>query len=229
MHLTSAFTSKYHSWVTGLSHSIRYCLMGLLVYGLCKLLFHYFRAPIDEGSKKQVVISEEVTTVDGLAVDWLYNHIYWTNTDRDTIEVCMFMFFHFISSQIKVFIFCYRIFIWLQHFFIQLYFYIAFHHFWIVKQKWQINYSSSKVADFNGDMRKTLYQDRMEEPRAIAVYPSEGWMFWTDWGQNAMIERGGMDGRFREVGGWRCFFLWLKAWFFSLHSILNWTDSNFLQ
>ncbi|XP_069976852.1 very low-density lipoprotein receptor isoform X20 [Penaeus vannamei] len=99
-----------------------------------------YKAPIDEGSKKQVVISEEVTTVDGLTVDWLYNHIYWTNTDRDTIE----------------------------------------------------------VADFNGDMRKTLYQDHMEEPRAIAVYPSEGWMFWTDWGQNAMIERGGMDGRFRE-------------------------------
>lgn len=63
------------------------------------------------------------------------------------------------------------------------------------------------MADFNGDMRKTLYQDHMEEPRAIAVYPSEGWMFWTDWGQNAMIERGGMDGRFREVGCLRCFFL----------------------
>ncbi|XP_042882453.1 low-density lipoprotein receptor-like isoform X1 [Penaeus japonicus] len=99
-----------------------------------------YKAPIDEGSKKKIVISDDMTTVDGLAVDWLYNHIYWTNTDRDTIE----------------------------------------------------------VADFNGDMRKTLYQDRMEEPRAIAVYPSEGWMFWTDWGQDAMIERGGMDGRFRE-------------------------------
>lgn len=45
------------------------------------------RAPIDEGSKKVVVISNDVTTVDGLAVDWLYNHIYWTNTDTDTIEV----------------------------------------------------------------------------------------------------------------------------------------------
>lgn len=33
------------------------------------------------------MISNDVTTVDGLAVDWLYNHIYWTNTDTDTIEV----------------------------------------------------------------------------------------------------------------------------------------------
>ncbi|XP_045126059.1 very low-density lipoprotein receptor-like isoform X3 [Portunus trituberculatus] len=100
-----------------------------------------YKAPIDEGSKKVVVISNDVTTVDGLAVDWLYNHIYWTNTDTDTIE----------------------------------------------------------VADFNGDMRKTLIRSVLEEPRAIAVYPSEGWMFWTDWGQQAKIERAGMDGKLREA------------------------------
>ncbi|KAG0726660.1 Very low-density lipoprotein receptor [Chionoecetes opilio] len=101
---------------------------------------HIYKAPIDEGSKKVVVISNDVTTVDGLAVDWLYNHIYWTNTDTDSIE----------------------------------------------------------VADFNGDMRKKLIKGELEEPRAIAVYPSEGWMFWTDWGQQAKIERAGMDGKMRE-------------------------------
>lgn len=98
-------------------------------------------AVIDEGSKKEVVIDNDVTTVDGLAVDWLYNHIYWTNTDKDSIE----------------------------------------------------------VADFNGEMRKTLIRDRLDEPRAIAVYPSEGWMFWTDWGQDAKIERGGMNGKARRA------------------------------
>ncbi|KAK7085741.1 hypothetical protein SK128_012854, partial [Halocaridina rubra] len=45
-----------------------------------------YKAPIDEGSKKVIVVDQDVTTVDGLAVDWLYNHIYWTNTDTDTIE-----------------------------------------------------------------------------------------------------------------------------------------------
>ena len=55
------------------------------------------------------------------------------------------------------------------------------------------------MADFNGDMRKTLVKSDLEEPRAIAVYPSEGWMFWTDWGQRAKIERAGMDGNHREV------------------------------
>ncbi|KAK4316707.1 hypothetical protein Pmani_012155 [Petrolisthes manimaculis] len=100
-----------------------------------------YKAPIDEGSKKVVVINDDVTTVDGLAVDWLYNHIYWTNTDSNTIE----------------------------------------------------------VADFNGDMRKTLFRAQLDEPRAISVYPSEGWMFWTDWGQEAKIERAGMNGKAREV------------------------------
>lgn len=55
------------------------------------------------------------------------------------------------------------------------------------------------MSDFNGGMRKVLFQDALDEPRAIAVYPSEGWMFWTDWGQEAKIERAGMDGKFREV------------------------------
>lgn len=64
-----------------------------IIYKLCKCYIissdfdFLLRAPIDEGSKKVVVISNDVTTVDGLAVDWLYNHIYWTNTDTDTIEV----------------------------------------------------------------------------------------------------------------------------------------------
>lgn len=52
-------------------------------------------------------------------------------------------------------------------------------------------------------MRKTLFKSELQEPRAIAVYPSEGWMFWTDWGQRAKIERAGMDGNRREVSpGW---------------------------
>ncbi|CAH1393480.1 unnamed protein product [Nezara viridula] len=46
-----------------------------------------FKAPIDEGSERTVVISNEITICDGLAVDWLYSHIYWTDTGKNTIEV----------------------------------------------------------------------------------------------------------------------------------------------
>ncbi|RXG68937.1 Low-density lipoprotein receptor, partial [Armadillidium vulgare] len=98
------------------------------------------RTPIDEGMKKEIVVKKDMTNTDGLAVDWIYNHIYWTNADNNTVE----------------------------------------------------------VADFNGDMRKTLFHRNLGEPRAIAIYPIEGWMFWTDWGVEAKIERAGMDGNHRE-------------------------------
>lgn len=49
-----------------------------------------FRAPIDEGSDRTVVIKDEITTSDGLAVDWIYNHIYWTDSGKNTIELANF-------------------------------------------------------------------------------------------------------------------------------------------
>ncbi|XP_015585106.1 very low-density lipoprotein receptor isoform X2 [Cephus cinctus] len=100
-----------------------------------------YKAPIDEGNERTVVIDKDLTTADGLAVDWIYNHIYWTDTEKNTIE----------------------------------------------------------LANFEGNMRKTLIRDRIQEPRAIALNPLEGWMFWTDWGNDARIERAGMDGTHRSV------------------------------
>ncbi|XP_050464377.1 very low-density lipoprotein receptor-like isoform X4 [Cataglyphis hispanica] len=100
-----------------------------------------YKAPIDEGNERTVVIENDLTTSDGLAVDWIYSHIYWTDSGKDTIE----------------------------------------------------------LANFEGNMRKTLIQDRIQEPRAIALNPLEGWMFWTDWSDEARIERAGMDGTHRSV------------------------------
>ncbi|KAG5899803.1 hypothetical protein JTB14_010242 [Gonioctena quinquepunctata] len=48
-------------------------------------------------------------------------------------------------------------------------------------------------------MRKVLIKDALEEPRAIALNPMEGWMFWTDWGSEPKIERAGMDGSHRQT------------------------------
>ncbi|XP_033227248.1 very low-density lipoprotein receptor-like isoform X7 [Belonocnema kinseyi] len=100
-----------------------------------------YKAPIDEGSERTAVIDKDMTTSDGLAVDWIYSHIYWTDAEKNTIE----------------------------------------------------------LANFEGNMRKTLITDRVQEPRAIALNPLEGWMFWTDWGDEARIERAGMDGSHRSV------------------------------
>ena len=50
-------------------------------------LFFHFRAPIDEGFKSEVVIDHNIITADGLAIDWIYSHLYWTDTGTNSI--CM--------------------------------------------------------------------------------------------------------------------------------------------
>lgn len=99
------------------------------------------RAPIDEGTEQIVVLQDKTVTSDGLAVDWIYNHIYFTDTKRYTIE----------------------------------------------------------IMNFDGNMGKVLIKDNLEIPRAIALNPLEGWMFWSDWGSNPRIERAGMDGTHRQT------------------------------
>ena len=51
------------------------------------ITFTYFRAPIDSGYERTVVVSSGVVTADGLAVDWVYSHLYWTDTGTDCISV----------------------------------------------------------------------------------------------------------------------------------------------
>ncbi|KAL5273419.1 hypothetical protein ACFFRR_000257 [Megaselia abdita] len=49
-----------------------------------------YKAPIDEGNDKTIVLKDRMVTSDGLAVDWIYNHIYFTDTQHCTIEVTNF-------------------------------------------------------------------------------------------------------------------------------------------
>ncbi|KAG5681484.1 hypothetical protein PVAND_010916 [Polypedilum vanderplanki] len=100
-----------------------------------------YKAPIDEGTEQIVVLQDKTVTSDGLAVDWIYNHIYFTDTKRYTIE----------------------------------------------------------IMNFDGNMGKVLIKDNLEIPRAIAVNPLDGWMFWSDWGSSPRIERAGMDGTHRQT------------------------------
>uniref|UniRef100_A0ABD2WAW8 EGF-like calcium-binding domain-containing protein n=1 Tax=Trichogramma kaykai TaxID=54128 RepID=A0ABD2WAW8_9HYME len=100
-----------------------------------------FKAPIDESNEKMLIISDNVTITDGLAIDWIHHFIFWTSSMGHAI----------------------------------------------------------KLATLDGSMIKTVVRENILEPRAIALDPIEGWMFWTDWGHNATIERAALGGTYRSV------------------------------
>ncbi|KAJ2950742.1 hypothetical protein O0L34_g9004 [Tuta absoluta] len=54
-----------------------------------------------------------------------------------------------------------------------------------------------EVARLDGSSRKTLVND-MNEPRALAVFPAKGFMYWSDWGESPSIERALLDGTNRK-------------------------------
>ena len=47
--------------------------------------------------------------------------------------------------------------------------------------------------------RKVLISEDLDEPRSIVLDLDHGFMFWSDWGKNPMIERAWMDGGQREI------------------------------
>nr|XP_034830019.1 very low-density lipoprotein receptor-like [Maniola hyperantus] len=46
-----------------------------------------YKAPIDKGSQRSVVMSDKQATIRGLAVDWIYNRLYWTDAGKKHIEL----------------------------------------------------------------------------------------------------------------------------------------------
>ncbi|CAL4127391.1 unnamed protein product, partial [Meganyctiphanes norvegica] len=86
--------------------------------------------------REVTVITRGVVSPDGLAVDWLGEKLYWTDSDTNKVE----------------------------------------------------------VAGLYTKHRRVLFWQDLDQPRAIALVPHKGLMFWTDWGENPKIERAGMDG-----------------------------------
>ncbi|KAI8512649.1 hypothetical protein Bbelb_092880 [Branchiostoma belcheri] len=55
------------------------------------------------------------------------------------------------------------------------------------------------VSRLDGSFRRSLITTGLDEPRAIVVDPNAGYMYWTDWGGSAKIERAALDGTQRSV------------------------------
>ncbi|XP_043066692.1 low-density lipoprotein receptor-related protein 1 isoform X1 [Drosophila bipectinata] len=73
---------------------------------------------------------------------------------------------------------------------------------WVGKNLYWIdsNLDQIEVAKLNGSFRRTLIAGNMESPRAIALDPREGLLFWTDWDDNSpRIERASMAGEGRRM------------------------------
>nr|BAW33243.1 low density lipoprotein receptor-related protein 6 [Hemicentrotus pulcherrimus] len=56
-----------------------------------------------------------------------------------------------------------------------------------------------EVSEIDGSSRTVLFWKDLHLPRAIALDPEHGYMYWTDWGEVPKIERAGMDGMEREA------------------------------
>ncbi|XP_032884012.1 low-density lipoprotein receptor-related protein 8 isoform X2 [Amblyraja radiata] len=57
---------------------------------------------------------------------------------------------------------------------------------------------SISVATIDGTKIKTLINTELENPRAIVVDPIQGFMYWSDWGSSAKIEKAGLNGLDRQ-------------------------------
>nr|AVT42511.1 Wnt co-receptor arrow [Lithobius atkinsoni] len=67
---------------------------------------------------------------------------------------------------------------------------------WLTKKLYWTDSETNRieVANLDGSHRKVLFWEDLDQPRAIALVPAEGLLFWTDWGEGPKLERAGMDG-----------------------------------
>ncbi|XP_075422854.1 low-density lipoprotein receptor-related protein 5 isoform X1 [Ascaphus truei] len=72
---------------------------------------------------------------------------------------------------------------------------------WIGKKLYWTDSETNRieVSNLNGTYRKVLFWQDLDQPRAIALDPAHGYMYWTDWGETPRIERAGMDGSTRKI------------------------------
>ena len=54
------------------------------------------------------------------------------------------------------------------------------------------------MSELSGSGRCEVVRGGLAEPRAVALHPGAGLLFWTDWGGPGSVERAGMDGSDRQ-------------------------------
>lgn len=73
---------------------------------------------------------------------------------------------------------------------------------WLARNLYWTNNGMDRieVSRLDGSSRRVLVNENLVEPRAIAVAPTLGWMFWSDWSEKMpKVERASLDGTERVV------------------------------
>jgi low-density lipoprotein receptor-related protein 1 (alpha-2-macroglobulin receptor) len=68
------------------------------------------------------------------------------------------------------------------------------HQYWCDKGS-----DTIEVSNLDGEHRRILIREGLLEPRALAVDPREGLLFWSDWGDRPHIGRAFMDGERKNI------------------------------
>lgn len=100
------------------------------------------RQCFNSNSSVEVLVSTDLASIEGLALDWISHTLYFVDGTRAKIELI----------------------------------------------RTDVNYS--------GRMRRTILDNRnLKKPRGIAVHPTAGYLYWTDWAtENPSISRANLDG-----------------------------------
>ncbi|XP_014344907.1 low-density lipoprotein receptor-related protein 2a [Latimeria chalumnae] len=70
---------------------------------------------------------------------------------------------------------------------------------WINKRIYYSDYLNQTINSMAVDGSNRTIIARVPRPRAIMLDPCRGYMYWTDWGTNAKIERATLGGNFRTI------------------------------
>lgn len=95
--------------------------------------------------------------------------------------------------------------------------------YWLDRHSKQLD-----VAELNGTNRKTLKANEINDPRAVAVHPGIGYVYFTDWHLQTYIGRIGMDGsNFSRVLSFDDKVIWPNALTFDYFTDrIYWADAH---
>ncbi|XP_062346878.1 low-density lipoprotein receptor-related protein 6 isoform X5 [Cinclus cinclus] len=144
------------------------------------------RAALD-GSDRIVLVNTSLGWPNGLALDYAESKIYWGDAKTDKIETISRAFMNGSALEHVV------------EFGLDYPEGMAVD--WLGKNLYWADTGTNRieVSKLDGQHRQVLVWKDLDSPRALALDPAEGFMYWTEWGGKPKIDRAAMDGSERTT------------------------------